>query len=138
MDPLHFRKINWLQSSDRVEYYTASTILKYWIGIVLGYIKIIYKPSLWRYSTRAEMALDMPLKKTNTGQKSLSFLGQKIWSKIDPSTLVSKMLKHRLLSCMLFRKISYFIYKANSQNYHFFFFLGYLLIAHSTDITLKE
>ena len=26
-----------------------------------------------------------PLQKTNTGQKSLSFLGPKIWSKIGPS-----------------------------------------------------
>ena len=31
------------------------------------------------------MALDIPLRKTNTGQKSLSFLGPKIWSEIDPS-----------------------------------------------------
>ena len=31
------------------------------------------------------MALDTPLWKTNTGQKSLSFVGPKIWSKIDPS-----------------------------------------------------
>ena len=31
------------------------------------------------------MALDIPLRKINTGQKSLSFLGPKIWYKIDPS-----------------------------------------------------
>ena len=31
------------------------------------------------------MALDIPLLQTNTGQKSLSFLGPEIWSKIDPS-----------------------------------------------------
>ena len=35
------------------------------------------------------LALDIPLqtqgKKANTGQKSLSFLGPKIWSKIGPS-----------------------------------------------------
>ena len=31
------------------------------------------------------MALDIPLQKTNTGQKSLSFLGPKKWSKIGPS-----------------------------------------------------
>ena len=45
----------------------------------------MFKPSLCRYSTRSEMALDIPLWKTNTGQKSLSFLGPEIWSKIDPS-----------------------------------------------------
>ena len=31
------------------------------------------------------MALDIPLRKTNAGQKSLSLLGPKIWSKINTS-----------------------------------------------------
>ena len=31
------------------------------------------------------MALDIPLRKTNAGQKSLSFLGPKIWSNVYPS-----------------------------------------------------
>ena len=43
------------------------------------------KPLLCRYSTRSQMALDIPLRKTNTRQKSLSLLGSKIWSKIGPS-----------------------------------------------------
>ena len=33
---------------------------------------------------RSQMALDMPLRKTNTGQKSFFFLGPKIWSKTSP------------------------------------------------------
>ena len=44
----------------------------------------MFKPSLCIYSPRSEMALDIPLRKTNTEQKSLSVLGPKIWSKIDP------------------------------------------------------
>ena len=32
------------------------------------------------------MALDILLRKTNTGQQSLSFLGPKIWTKISHST----------------------------------------------------
>ena len=43
----------------------------------------MFKPSLCRYSTRSQMVLDIPLRKTNTGQKSLSFLGPKVWYKID-------------------------------------------------------
>ena len=43
----------------------------------------MFKPSLCRYSTRSQMALEIPLRKANTAQKSLSFLGPKI--KIDPS-----------------------------------------------------
>ena len=31
------------------------------------------------------MPLEIPLWKTNTGQRRLSFLGLKIWSKINPS-----------------------------------------------------
>ena len=45
----------------------------------------MFEPLLCRYSTRSPMALDMPLQKTNTGQKSLSFFGPNIWSKIGPS-----------------------------------------------------
>ena len=85
INPFHFRKINWLPVSDRVEYCIANTVFQYWNGIVPGYINEIFRPSLCRYSTRLQMALDIPLPKTNTGQKSISFLGPKIWSKIDPS-----------------------------------------------------
>ena len=81
----HFRKINWLSVSDRVEHCIVNTVCNYWNGIVPGYIHEIVKLSLCRYITRSQMALDIPLQKINTGQKSLSFLGPKIWSKIGPS-----------------------------------------------------
>ena len=42
IDPLHFRKINWLPASDRVEYRIANTVFKYWNGIVQGYIHEIF------------------------------------------------------------------------------------------------
>ena len=82
----HFRKINWLPVSDRVDnaVLCVNTIFKDWNGIVPDYIYEMFQPSLCTYSTRSQMALDIPLQKTNTGQKSLSFLGPKIWSKIDP------------------------------------------------------
>ena len=74
IDPSNFRKINWLPVSDRVEYCITNTVFKYWNGIVPGYVHEMFKPSLCKYSTRSQMALDIPLWKTNTGQKSLSFL----------------------------------------------------------------
>ena len=46
----------------------------------------MFKPSICTYSTRSQMTLDTPLHKTKTGKKSSSFLGPKIWSKINPST----------------------------------------------------
>ena len=82
IDPSYFRKIKWLPFSDRVEYCIANTVFKYQNGILPGYIHEMFKPSL---CTRSEMTLDIPLRKTNTGQKSLSFLGPKIWFKISPS-----------------------------------------------------
>ena len=48
---------------------------------IKGYIHKIFKPSPSTHSTRPKMALEIPLRKTNTGQKSLSFLGPKILSK---------------------------------------------------------
>ena len=36
-----------------------------------------------RYNTRSQMALDIPLRKTVLGQKRTSFLGPKIWPKIN-------------------------------------------------------
>ena len=40
-------------------------------------------PSLNNYNTRSQMALDIPLCRTNKGQKSMSFLGLKIWNKVS-------------------------------------------------------
>ena len=113
IDPSHFRKINWLPVSDRVEYCVANTVFKYWNGVVPGYIHEMFKPSLCQNSTRSQMALDIPLWKTSTGQNSLSFHRPKIWSK-----KVSKMLEYCLLLCMLLRKVIYLICEANSSYYH--------------------
>ena len=68
----------------------------------------MFTPSLCRYRTRSQMTLDIPLRKTSARQKSLSFLGPKIWSKINPSI---KNVKTIVLLCMLLRKIFYFICK---------------------------
>ena len=96
------------------------------------YIHEIFKPSLCKYGTRSQMALDIPLRKINTGQKSSSFLGPKIWSKIGPSI---KMLEHRLLSWMLLRKILYFICKTNSSYYHILMIDIIIRFSHSKIIS---
>ena len=111
IDPSHFRKINWLPVSDRLEYYIGNTAVKYWNGIVPGHNHEMFKPSL---CTRSQMALDIPPRKTNTGQKSLSFLGPKIWSKIDPSI---KNVRTSSSFMHVLRKIFFSICKANSSYY---------------------
>ena len=85
IDLSHFRKRNRLPVSNRVEYCIANAVFNYWNGIVPRYIYEMFKPSFCRYSTRSQMALDILFRKTNKRQKSLSFLGLKTWSKIDPS-----------------------------------------------------
>ena len=83
-----------------------------WNGIVPGYIHKMFKPSLCRYSTRSQMILDIPLWKTNTGQRSLSFLRPKIWFKIDASI---KSLRTSSSFMHAIKKSIYFICKANSN-----------------------
>ena len=78
MDPSHLTKTNWLLASDRVEYCIVNIVFKYWNLIVPRYIHEMFKPSLCRCNTRSQMALDTPLRKTSTAQKSSFFLGSKI------------------------------------------------------------
>ena len=103
IDPFPFRKINWLP----VEYCIMNTVLNYWNWIVLGYIHEMFMPSLCRYSTRSQMALDIPLRKTNTA-------------------LLAKVLEHCFPLCLLLRKIFCFICETNSSYYRI----------HMTDIII--
>ena len=65
------------------------------------------------------MELDIPLRKTNTGQNILSFLGSKIWSKINPSI---KKAKISSLSIKAFKNniLLYLETYANSNNYQYY------------------
>ena len=44
------------------------------------------KPTYHKCNTRSQMAMNIPLRQTNTGQPALSFLGSKIWAKISHSS----------------------------------------------------
>ena len=79
----HFRKINWLPVSERVESCITTTVCKYWNEIIPSNINDVFKLSYNSYNTRSQMALDIPLRKISTGQQALSFLGPKIWTKIS-------------------------------------------------------
>ena len=77
INPWHFRKINWFPTSDTVECCITSAVFKYWNGIVSGYIHEMFKPSLCRYSSRSQMALDITLQKTEGGANMWYF-----WAKL--------------------------------------------------------
>ena len=40
-------------------------------------------PSLNNFNTRSQIAVDIPTSRTNKGQRSMSFLGPKIWNKLS-------------------------------------------------------
>ena len=80
----HFRKINWVPTSVKVESCVATTVFKNWNGTVPSYINDISHPSLNRHNTGSQMTLDIPLRKTNTGQQALFVLN--IWIKNSQST----------------------------------------------------
>ena len=55
----------------------------YWTGIAPHCLNDIFMPSLNNYNTRSEMAWDISFCITNKGQKSMSFLGAKVWNMLS-------------------------------------------------------
>ena len=99
----HFRKINWLPVELTVELCTASIVFKYWNQLTPSYFNKKFTPSFNRYNTRSQVTLDIPLQKTVLGQKRISFLGSKMWSKInnDLKTANDSSFTHTLKKEML-------------------------------------
>ena len=64
-----------------VELCTSTTVFKYWKGIAPSSLNHVLMPSLNNYNTKLWILLDIPLCRTDKGQKSMSFLGPKIWNK---------------------------------------------------------
>ena len=85
INPSHFNKINWLPVERRVELCTSTTVFKYWKGIAPSYINYMFMPSLNNYNARSQIALDIPLCRTIKWQKSMSFLGPRIWNAFGSS-----------------------------------------------------
>ena len=66
----HFRKINWLPASARVEYCIANTVLKLWNRIVPMYVHEMCNHLLYTYCKRSHIALGIPLPNININQKT--------------------------------------------------------------------
>ena len=71
---IHFNKINWLPVEHRVETCTRTTVFKFWNQLTPFCFEDIFKPSFNKYNTKPQLALDIPLRKTTIGKKSISFL----------------------------------------------------------------
>ena len=56
---------------------------KFWTGIAPCCLNDIFMPSLNNYNTKSQTELHIPLCRINKGQKSMSFLGAKIWNMLS-------------------------------------------------------
>ena len=56
---------------------------KYWKGISPFYAYELFFHSRNIYKTTSHMALEIPLRKSNLGQKSISFMRPFIWNKLS-------------------------------------------------------
>ena len=83
INPPHFRETNWHSIEGRVELCTSNTVFKFRKGIAPSHLNDMCKPSLNNYNTRSQTALDIPLFRRIERQKSMSFLGAKIWNKLS-------------------------------------------------------
>ena len=78
-----FKEINWLPTKERVEQRIATKIFNYWKGTSPLYATELFVPARNTYNTRSHVALEVPLKKSNLGQKNTWFIGPSIWNKMS-------------------------------------------------------
>ena len=95
-----FKAINWLPTKNRIDQCVCVNIMKFFKGIAPAYSGEIFHPvNQGRATRRSKFKLEFPFRKSNAGQKSLSYLGPKIWNSL-PSKLKSSnninTFKHRI------------------------------------------
>ena len=66
-----FKEINWLPTKERVEPPVVTKFFKYWKGTSPFCVNVLFVPCRNLYKTRSHMALEIPLRKSNLGQKSI-------------------------------------------------------------------
>ena len=79
-----FEKINWLSINDRFERCVGSVTFKYFIYLSPLYMNDVFTLTGQNTSaTRTSLfKLSQPLRKTNHGQKCLSYVAPRIWNKL--------------------------------------------------------
>ena len=78
-----FIKINWLPTKERVAHCICVNILKFFNKISPQYISEIFHSSYSRYNRRmATFKLDLSLRLSCLGQKTISYLGPQTWNNL--------------------------------------------------------
>ena len=102
LDRKEFEKINWLPVKDRVNQRICVTAFNFFKGPSPLYMSDIFVPYETAKSTRNSMhRFKIPMRKTNMGQNSLSYLGPKLWNSLPCDLKLSKSkntFKHKLKS----------------------------------------
>ena len=86
-----FLKINWLPTKKRVEQCICANVFKFFNQMSPQYTAEIFHPSSSVHNTRrATQKLDLPFRKSCIGQKTLSYIGPKIWNNLPAQIKPSK------------------------------------------------
>ena len=111
----------------------------------------MFMPSLNKYNTRSQIALDTSLCRTIKGQKGMSFFGSKIWNKVSSNiktvattSSFTHRLKKEVLSKLQEEAILLIFFLLLSLLLFFFFdflkvdFFYYILCVHTSRGTLMK
>ena len=102
LDKKEFKNINWLPVKERVNQRICVTSYNFFKGISPYYMSEIFIPHKTVQNTRnSEHRFKVPLKRTNMGQNSLSYLGPKLWNNLPNEIKISKsrnVFKHKIKS----------------------------------------
>ena len=89
MGAKEFKQINWSPTKEKVEQRVHANIFKYWKGTLPFCVNVLFFRSRNIYKTRSHMAFEMPLRRSNLVQKSVSFMGPSIWNKLSNDLNIS-------------------------------------------------
>ena len=104
-------KETWLPTKERVEQRVATNVFKCWKGTSSFYVNEMFVLYRNIYKTRSYMALEIPLRKNNLGQKSISFMGPSILNKLSNDLKI-------LNTVTLFMNLCYFHYRYYCDDYY--------------------
>ena len=83
------RSLNWPTIDDIIRSETAITIYRSLNGFVPVYLSNLFEKNSTRYVRKlrnTDTDLSLPLRKTNNGQRAISFRGPKLWNQLEPDT----------------------------------------------------
>ena len=85
------KKLNWLPTKERVFQCICVNIFKFFNDMSPEYTSEIFHPFHRRHNTRAStLMLDLPFRKSCSGQKTLSYLGPKTWNTLPAEIKLRK------------------------------------------------